>query len=183
MWRVLVCCLSDETAQTRIWRYVRDVARLFFGQFSEIIREQLCIRHRDFWHLVERFRSIMLSSSTRWNKQKPNRDVSRVVSKAFREDTSSTASARNIPNNHFGSSKARIDDDVKTTCHEPIPFRQRGSADVRVFKWCTDPRTICWIKVEQQVETKCAWRSSHWTLLRGEFHARFFSHLENWYHT
>ena len=66
----------------------------------------------------------MSSSSTRWNKKKPNRDASRVVCKTFREDTSSTASVRNIPNNHFGSSKARIDDDVKTTCHEPIPFRQ-----------------------------------------------------------
>ena len=66
----------------------------------------------------------MSSSSTRWNKKKSNRDVSRVVCKTFREDTSSTASVRNIPNNHFGSSKARIDDDVKTTCHEPIPFRQ-----------------------------------------------------------
>ena len=66
----------------------------------------------------------MSSSSTRWNKQKRNRDVSRVVSKIFREDTSYTASVRNIPNNHIGSSKARIDDDVKTTCHKPIPFRQ-----------------------------------------------------------
>ena len=58
-----------------------------------------------------------------------------MVSKTFREDTSSTASARNIPNNHFGSSKARIDDDVETTCHEPIPLRQlqtsqEGTPDV-----------------------------------------------------
>ena len=66
----------------------------------------------------------MSSSLTRWNKQKPNRDASRVVSKTFREDMSSTASAKNIPNNHLRSSKAWIDDDVNTTCHKPIRFRQ-----------------------------------------------------------
>ena len=88
----------------------------------------------------------MSSSSTRWNKQKSNRDVSRVVCKTFREDTSSTASVRNIPNNHFGSSKARIDDDVKTTCHEPIPFRQVMSPNPHSLEWrlVSDPSVKRW---------------------------------------
>ena len=37
-----VCCLLDETTQTRISRYVRDVARLFVGQFSQTLFENNC---------------------------------------------------------------------------------------------------------------------------------------------
>ena len=72
---------------------------------------------------------------THWNKNKKQyRDASRVVSKAFAEDMSYPASARNIPNNVRRSKASWQDDDIDTTCHQTnLPIQLRQS---RKESWC-----------------------------------------------